>query len=149
MKCTQCGKKIDKTNTHSLMINGERYILCGKHYSQYIKHGHFLDNSQKSCFDMNEFTVDGDIAYIYTTNRNHQISGKFVIDAEDLDRVITHKWRYWRKRFYTGNFKPVSIHRFIMNVSDECVIDHIDGDISNNKKSNLRITTQNKNTINR
>ena len=43
MKCNQCGKDIPQSNRHSINYNGTSMIVCGKHYSQYIKYGKFLD----------------------------------------------------------------------------------------------------------
>ena len=149
MKCEICGKEIPKTNKHTLLIDGKSTVLCGKHYSQYIKHGHFLDSDSKSCFDANEFEITDDGVWIYTYNRKNQLNGKFLIDEDDLNKVIVKKWRLWKDRYFTGNFKPVSISQFILNAPPGTVIDHIDGDPTNNRKNNLRITTQDKNILNR
>ena len=42
MKCNQCGKDIPKTNQHTILYNGTPLLVCGKHYSQYVKYGKFL-----------------------------------------------------------------------------------------------------------
>ena len=149
MKCNQCGKNILQTNQHQINYNGTPMILCGKHYSQYIKYGKFLDESQKTCFDSNEYEIDGERTWIYCFNRKQQISGKFCIDTEDLEKVIAHKWRFWKGRFFTGNKVPISITSFLLNPQKGEVIDHIDNNPANNCKNNLRITTQGKNVINK
>lgn len=149
MKCNQCGKDIPKTNQHSIFYNGIPLIVCGKHYSQYVKHGHFLDESQYSCKDSNEWEITDEGVWIICFNRQEQPSGKFLIDQEDLDRVMTKKWRYWKGRFYTGNQKPISIYQFIMNPPNGKVVDHINGNVADNRKSNLRVIEQSKNLINK
>lgn len=149
MKCNQCGKEIPKTNTHAINYNGVHMILCGKHYSQYIKYNHFLDASQKTCFDANEYEITPEGVWIYTFNHNNEPSGKFLIDLDDLERVIAHKWRFTRNTYATGVQKPILIHRFIMNPSEGEVVDHINGNRQDNRKSNLRVTTQQKNLINK
>ena len=87
--------------------------------------------------------------------------GKFaLVDDEDYDRVMLHKWMYRKptKRspshyaFRTptlvtddGVKKQIneSMHRFIMNVSSkswtEVVVDHINMDGLDNRKCNLRL----------
>lgn len=149
MKCNQCGKDIPKTNQHTILYNGTPLLVCGKHYSQYVKYGKFLDESQKTCFDSNEYEIEESKAWIYCFNKRNEVSAKFCIDSEDLEKVIARKWRFWKGRIFTGNYKPISITDFLMNPKEGQVVDHIDNNPLNNCKSNLRITTQAKNTINK
>jgi len=78
-----------------------------------------------------------------------------IIDKEDYTLVSQYKWYLIKKE--AGNVyvkskvkgKIIGIHRFIMNVSDPLlVVDHIDGDPLNNRKSNLRVCTQGENARN-
>lgn len=149
MKCNQCGKDIPETNVHAVNYKGISMILCGKHYSQYIKYNHFLDSSQKTCFDANEYEITTEGVWIYTFNHNNEPSGKFLIDLDDLEKVIVHKWRFTRGEYITGVQKPILIHRFLMKPAENEVVDHINGNIQDNRRSNLRITTQQKNLINK
>lgn len=149
MKCNQCGKEIPETNRHSINYNGVSMILCGKHYSQYVKYGHFLDASQKTCFDSNEYEITPEGVWIYTVNNKLEPSGKFLIDLDDLEQVIAKKWRFCRNNYVTGVQKPVLIHRFLMSPNDEEVVDHINGKTFDNRRKNLRITTQDKNLLNK
>ena len=73
--------------------------------------------------------------------------GKFaIVDAEDYPRLSRYKWYACKKRhiFYAcrrkGN-KIVSMHREIINAPEELLVDHIDRDGLNNRKSNLRLCT--------
>lgn len=149
MKCNQCGKVIPETNKHQINYNGKSLILCGKHYSQYVKYGKFLDNSPKSCFDSNEYEITENGVWIYCFNKKQEPSGKFLIDKEDLEKVIAKKWRFWKGNYYTGNKNPISIYRFLINPKSNQVIDHINGKRFDNRKCNLRITTQQKNLLNK
>lgn len=150
MKCSQCGKEIPKTNSHSILYNGTNMVLCGKHYSQFVKYGKFLDNDQKSTHDSNEYEITTEGVWIYTFNKQGNPSGKFIIDFDDLERVLSHKWRFWKGNFFTGNMNPLAINRFIMKVTDpNIVVDHKNGDRSDNRKKNLRITTQQNNLLNK
>ena len=150
MRCNQCGKEIPKTNTHSIVYNGVSLILCGKHYSQYIKYGHFLDSDQKSVQDSNEYEITPEGVWIYTFNRQGNPSGKFIIDIDDLERVLAHKWRFWKGDYFTGIVNSITISRFIANVTDpNLVIDHVNGDRTDNRRKNLRVTTQQNNLLNK
>lgn len=149
MKCNQCGKDIPKANQHSINYNGTPMIVCGKHYSQFIKYGKFLDESPRNCFDANEYEIDGDRAWIYCFNRQNEVSAKFCIDLQDLDSVMAHKWRFWKGRIYTGNVKPISITSFLLSPPIGTVVDHADNNPLNNCRSNLRVTTQAKNVLNK
>jgi hypothetical protein len=44
--------------------------------------------------------------------------------------------------------KRLHLHRFIMNCPNNMVIDHINGNNLDNRKQNLKICTQQKNTLN-
>lgn len=148
MKCEQCGKEIKATNCFSIRYHGQSMKVCGKHYAQYLKHGHFLDSIQKTCFDQNEYEITDEGVWIYTFNRQQEPSGKFLIDLEDLDTVIVKKWRCWKGSYYTGNSNPITIHQFLLNASSDMVIDHINGNRADNRKSNLRICSQQQNLCN-
>lgn len=149
MNCKQCGKEIPQTNQFKINYNEENIIVCGKHYAQYIKHKHFLDNNKRTCFDRNEYEITESGVWVYTFNRNQEISGKFLIDREDLEKIIIHKWRFWKNTFYTGTYIPIPIHRFLLNPPADKVIYHINGDRNDNRKENLRICSQHQNTMNR
>ena len=149
MKCNQCGKSIPATNQHSINYHGISMIVCGKHYSQYIKFGKFLDESQKTCFDSNEYEITKEGTWIYCFNRNNEPSGKFLIDTEDLEKVLTKKWRFWKGQYFTGNYQPIQIHTWLLSPPENMVVDHINGNRADNRKSNLRIVPQSKNLINK
>jgi hypothetical protein len=52
---------------------------------------------------------------------------------------------------YLGNRKSIRtlLHRYIMNAPDGVMVDHINGDIQDNRKANLRLVTAKENTWNR
>jgi hypothetical protein len=66
------------------------------------------------------------------------------IDKEDVEKVRCHTWmlskRLTGKGYYVRNNKLGRLHRYLMNINDENImIDHIDRNTLNNRKSNLRI----------
>lgn len=73
--------------------------------------------------------------------------GKYaLVDEEDYDRVMQYNWHLTSG--YASNNSLGLMHRFIMNCPDDKVIDHIDHDTLNNRKSNLRVCTQKQNCHN-
>ena len=77
------------------------------------------------------------------------------IDKDDYDRVSKYKWhirKVYRDNnndFYVGynsGGKTVLLHRFIMNCPENMVVDHINNDVSDNRKVNLQICTIKENT---
>lgn len=66
----------------------------------------------------------------------------FFFDKEEYDRVKEHCWcettgGYLISRFTDGNI--VKLHRFIMNAKTKEIVDHINHDVTDNRKINLRI----------
>ena len=78
-----------------------------------------------------------------------KIKDNGLIDIDDLDKVIVKKWRCWKGDYYTGNFCPIPIYRFLLDTDENQVIDHINGNRSDNRRKNLRVCTQQQNLQNR
>jgi len=83
--------------------------------------------------------------------------GKFaIVDAEDYDRLAKYKWhcRRSKNKFYAYRTerktrKTIGMHREILGAPPGLLVDHIDGNGLNNRKSNLRLCTYSQNTYNR
>lgn len=78
------------------------------------------------------------------------------IDTEDLEAVAKYNWRlqehHTKKRFYVMsqiNGKSTQLHRYITNCPTDLVVDHINRDSLDNRKSNLRCCTILENNNNR
>lgn len=87
-----------------------------------------------------------------TGNKNN---GIILIDEEDYDKVKKYTWYIEENRkddFYVRSkikYKHTSLHRYILDISDkEDVVDHIDRNTFNNRKSNLRIVDRSTNSRN-
>ena len=149
-KCEICGRGLKKKNR----VSG--YTVCPKHMHQIRKYGHAIDSNPRSEKDLNEFRIINDKTVEFDVyNIKSEVMGHFIIDREDLKKIRYHKWRMsTNHRIITGNCTNKSprreLSRFLLDVTDaNMVVDHINGDPSDNRKSNLRVCTQNENLFNK
>lgn len=82
--------------------------------------------------------------------------GKFaIVDDEDFEELSKHKWNISSKGYacrMVGNNpgrKQILMHREILRTPKGLFTDHIDGNKSNNQRSNLRFCTAGENMRNR
>ena len=68
--CEICGREIKSTNH----IDGK--LVCPKHYSQFKRHGKFLDSNPRTTKDLNDYRIDGD---------NYRCNKIFVYDDYEVD----------------------------------------------------------------
>ena len=75
----------------------------------------------------------------------------FIFDLEDYDKIKNYRW------FLSNNYPSshnkldgsiIRLHRFIMNCPDGYVVDHINRNKLDNRKTNLRICTSSENNKN-
>lgn len=117
-----------------------------------FQHGHLHKN-----FKPNEYLVRDDHAVILLRQKRGPVL-ETMIDIDDLDRVLGHSgsWATSKPggRVYASSHearpsrKLVYLHRFITNAPAELVVDHINHDTLDNRKANLRVTTQQVNMLN-
>lgn len=105
----------------------------------------YKKRTQKS---LNEIIVYDDYAKVLLYDKNCNVIESFLIDIEDIDSVKNVKWSLKNDNYYVRNGNVGYIHRYIMNCPDNMVVDHINGNKLDNRKSNLRICTVKQNNYN-
>lgn len=79
--------------------------------------------------------------------------GKFaLVDDKDFDRINGWKWSLLQGRYAhrsAGKAGWLRMHRVVMDASAGDVVDHINGDGLDNRRRNLRLCTQQQNSLNR
>ena|SRR3990167_1332048 len=73
-----------------------------------------------------------------------------IVDDEDFGWLINYSWCYSGNGYSQGTVsgKRISMHRLIMGAPKGKVIDHINYDTLDNRRSNLRICTYSQNIVN-
>ena len=113
------------------------------------------------------YITKGKITYIYFINKKGE-KFEVLIDTEDLERVINYKYKwnirkvrkdiwYLASTVYLGSIEGIpkytttELHRFILNIENDpfAFIDHENHNGLDNRKENLRITDNDKNTKHR
>ena len=117
---------------------------CNKHYKQLLRHGKILERSHK---DLNEIIEYEDYAEIVLYNKHNEEVARALIDLDDVDRVKNYKWSLTHE--YVYNRDKSRLHRYIMDCPEDMVVDHINHNPLDNRKSNLRICTQQQNSMNK
>ena len=101
---------------------------------------------------MNNIIITKDACIGYTT-KNEQ----FLFDEDDLEKVMKYTWHINSNGYVRTNAtdidthkqKKLSLHRIIMNENDpNIIIDHINGNRTDNRKSQLRRVTPMQNSQN-
>lgn len=67
------------------------------------------------------------------------------VDDEDYNQLNSVKWCIHNGYAYNGKYG--SMHRFIMSAPYDMVVDHINHDRHDNRKSNLRLISSQENSI--
>lgn len=124
----ECGREIQTTTG---CLTGGNTQSCGhcKYENQYEFHDDYIVG----------YTNTGDT---------------FIIDHDDFDLISPYYWRHDDnpRHGYIETFighKRMPMHRLIMKAVDDDIIDHINHDTTDNRKTNLRKVTALQNSINR
>lgn len=141
----QCKDKTLISATYNQLTSG-RKDSCGCLTKQK------MHNSHKK---YNKYDLSGEYGIGWTSNTNKE----FYFDLEDYDKIkdycwFEHKMKEDDKDGYIearslNNGKNVKLHRVVMNIDIyDIKIDHIKHNLLDNRKSRLRIATNQENTMN-
>ena len=83
--------------------------------------------------------------------------GQTIVSDGDYERVARHRWHVGTVHGYVcskikdvnGKWRTVYLHRWLLDVADGMVVDHINGDKLDNRRENLRAVTKTDNNRNR
>lgn len=101
----------------------------------------------------NKYRIIDDICYIDCYNKTGNITGTILIDTDDLEMVSKYQWHIEHSRknlsYAQANIEKstIRIHRLIMNTTLQ--VDHINHNGLDNRKSNLRVCTNQENNFNK
>ena len=77
-----------------------------------------------------------------------------IVDAEDYGRLRKYKWcaiysgRSWYAKTFGMDGTVLSMHRMVVDAAKGLIVDHIDHNGLNNRRSNLRLCTRKQNNYN-
>ena len=115
-----------------------------------VRSSHLLSGHTTSCGcykkvvnkKPNEYDLSNDYGICFFNN-----GGFFIFDKEDYEKIKDYTWCK-KDNGYVINSKMERLHRIIMNCPNDKVIDHINHNPLDNRKSNLRICSQMENSYN-
>ena len=119
--------------------------LCNKHRIQMYRSEEIND---RTIYDKNEIIKYETYAEIILYNKKCEECGRTIIDIDDIDKVIGHKWSMDKRGYVDTKESPRRLHRFIMEPPKDMEVDHINHNKLDNRKSNLRIVTRSQNNMN-
>ncbi|HSA76200.1 MAG TPA: HNH endonuclease signature motif containing protein [Nitrosarchaeum sp.] len=81
---------------------------------------------------------------------NGKQEGYALVSRKDYDDLSQYKWHQNKAGYAQGHVDGISVrmHRYIMQCPTDKIVDHINGNKLDNRRSNLRICTQQENTQN-
>ena len=153
MICDVCGTTCNEKIVQ--WVGRANMHLCSKHKKQIYEYGKITDSTARTTHDRNEYILHDDYAEMVLRDRRNNIVGYAKIDLDDVEKCKQQKWSYPKKTSSTQKYVRakntkinISLQRYILGYDGPLVVDHINRDTLDNRKSNLRIVTVAENTAN-
>jgi hypothetical protein len=135
----QCEKKTRKIILANSLVSGKsKSCGCYKTEKQIE-----LNKNIKKKYNTYDLTSGYGIGFTYKGE-------KFYFDLEDYEKIKDYCWHIHKGYIVTNdkNNKFLSMHRLLMDFPENEVIDHINRNKNDNRKSNLKICEHQKNMLN-
>lgn len=146
MKCSVNGCE----NKAKHRYGGDDKYYCAKHLHHMYRHGKIIKNHRRMA---NEFLFDiiNNRCFIVIYDNGGEFKDSVIIDIDDFENVSKYKWNINSNGYCRCSDLKIDLHRFILNLKSfekNEYVDHINGDRLDNRKSNLRIVTNQQNQFN-
>lgn len=134
--CYVCGRISTTRRTRN------EKVMCSKHYKQEWRHGKILDHNPRTGKDLNEIRINGTTAEIDIYDKLGNTVATAIIDTADVPRIATIKWGLGTRNYVitnkdlTGNRN--TLHHVILGLKSSISIDHINHNMLDNRRQNLR-----------
>lgn len=116
--------------------------VCGTHYYHLKNYGKILKRTFRS---KNKILKKGKQSEIIILGTDNKEKARAIIDTDDIERIKNYKWGLSGGYICTHEKR---LHRIIMNVPKDKVVDHINHNRLDNRKQNLRNCTRGQNSRN-
>ena len=130
IKCVHCGREKNEMGSR-LRLPKYQSCMC----------------QGKKVRGMKDYEIREDGVYIKDTNGT-----VFIIDESDLSLVSKYTWlasvTTKGKTYVRCSYLKESLHRFLLDPPKDKVVDHINGNTLDNRRSNLRVCTHTENMQN-
>ena len=135
-----CGKEkiVTSSNLRRGMVKscGCLQSDCGKEKSNNLTHNRDKHNTY-------ELFKDYGVGYFHNTNN------MFLFDIEDYDKIKEICWHENGNGYACHKSKKnLFVHRIVINAKENEIVDHINRNRLDNRKSNLRIVSSSENIVN-
>ncbi len=161
-QCTECAREFECKTKRLLCLDcgTTNCKECGKDIQTNPGRKHKgLDAfcSQACQFAMNEYRIEGDVAYLKLTTNTREFVAEAMIDVADLDKAFSlgrrwcAAWAETQKQYRVvarSEGKMYKLHRYLMDAPDGLEVDHVNGILLDNRRVNLRLTTRGQNAQN-